>query len=86
MRNFPRPAYIPTMGGCSPKDEIILKPHLVKAPRQCIDYVLVHELAHLKHWSWIFCSFVTAFSLMRESVFHAGTRDPVPCGILGPNY
>ena len=36
-------------GSCSPSGEIILNPHLVKAPRPCIDYVLIHELAHLKH-------------------------------------
>jgi predicted metal-dependent hydrolase len=36
-------------GSCSPAGEVILNPHLIKAPRQCIDYVLVHELAHLKH-------------------------------------
>ena len=36
-------------GSCSPKGEIILNPHLIKAPRNCIDYVLIHELAHLKH-------------------------------------
>ena len=36
-------------GSCAPSGEIILNPHLVKAPRPCIDYVLVHELAHLKH-------------------------------------
>jgi predicted metal-dependent hydrolase len=34
---------------CSPSGEIIINPHLVKAPRECIDYVLIHELAHLKH-------------------------------------
>jgi predicted metal-dependent hydrolase len=36
-------------GSCSPKGEIILNPHLIKAPRPCVDYVLVHEMAHLKH-------------------------------------
>lgn len=36
-------------GSCSTKGEIILNPHLIKAPRPCVDYVLVHELAHLKH-------------------------------------
>lgn len=36
-------------GSCSAKGEIILNPHLIKAPRPCVDYVLVHEMAHLKH-------------------------------------
>lgn len=36
-------------GSCTPKGEIILNPHLIKAPRDCIDYVLLHELAHLRH-------------------------------------
>lgn len=36
-------------GSCTAAGEVILNPHLIKAPRQCIDYVLVHELAHLKH-------------------------------------
>lgn len=36
-------------GSCSPAGEIILNPHLIKAPRACIDYVVIHELAHLKH-------------------------------------
>lgn len=36
-------------GSCAPSGEIILNPHLIKAPRSCIDYVLIHELAHLKH-------------------------------------
>ncbi|NNJ67441.1 MAG: M48 family metallopeptidase [Boseongicola sp.] len=36
-------------GNCSPSGEIMINPHLVKAPRNCIDYVLIHELAHLRH-------------------------------------
>lgn len=35
-------------GSCSPKGEILLNPLLVKAPSQCIDYVIFHELCHLK--------------------------------------
>ncbi|MFW7269274.1 M48 family metallopeptidase [Gluconacetobacter sp. Hr-1-5] len=35
-------------GNCSPGGTITLNPHLVKAPRGCIDYVILHELCHLK--------------------------------------
>lgn len=35
-------------GSCSPKGELLLNPHLVKAPRACIEYVVAHELCHLK--------------------------------------
>lgn len=35
-------------GSCSPKGVILLNPHLVKAPRECVDYVITHELCHLQ--------------------------------------
>lgn len=35
-------------GSCSPAGELILNPQLVKAPRDCVDYVINHELCHLQ--------------------------------------
>ena len=35
-------------GSCSPKGSINISPVLIKAPKHCIDYVLVHEICHLK--------------------------------------
>lgn len=36
-------------GSCTPKGKIILNPELIKAPKGCIEYVVVHELCHLVH-------------------------------------
>lgn len=49
--NHPPPIRILTMqtqwGSCSPTGRLTINPHLVKAPRECIDYVILHELCHL---------------------------------------
>ena len=36
-------------GSCTPKGKIILNPELIKAPKACIEYVVIHELCHLIH-------------------------------------
>jgi predicted metal-dependent hydrolase len=34
---------------CTPKGKLILNPELMKAPKGCIEYVIIHELCHLVH-------------------------------------
>lgn len=43
LRNMPR-----RWGSCTVKGKIILNPELIKAPKGCIEYVLIHELCHTK--------------------------------------
>ncbi len=49
--NFRPPIRVLSMqtqwGSCSPNGRITLNPQLVKAPRTCIDYVILHELCHI---------------------------------------
>jgi len=49
----PKDLYIQNMskrwGSCTPKGKIILNPELMKAPKACIEYVIIHELCHLIH-------------------------------------
>jgi predicted metal-dependent hydrolase len=35
-------------GSCSPEGSILLNPALIRVPRHCIEYVIAHELCHLK--------------------------------------
>lgn len=37
-------------GSCTAKGKIILNPELIKAPKGCIEYVILHELCHLIHY------------------------------------
>jgi predicted metal-dependent hydrolase len=36
-------------GSMSPAGTLSLSPDLVRTPRECIDYVILHELCHLAH-------------------------------------
>lgn len=35
-------------GSCTASRKVLLNPELVKAPTECIDYVMLHELCHLR--------------------------------------
>jgi len=53
-----------TWGSCSSKGVITLNPHLVKAPAECIDYVIAHEVCHLREHNH-----GKAFYLLQEQLY-----------------
>jgi len=53
-------------GSCSPKGTLSLNPYLVKAPRECVDYVILHELCHLKEHNHSKKFYVLLSQLMPE--------------------
>jgi len=36
-------------GSCTASKRIIINTSLIKAPKKCIEYVIIHEMCHLKH-------------------------------------
>jgi predicted metal-dependent hydrolase len=38
-------------GSCTPNGKVILNVDLIRAPKGCIEYVIIHELCHLIHHS-----------------------------------
>ena len=38
-------------GSCSAQGNLVLNPHLVKASKDCIDYVILHELCHIAEYN-----------------------------------
>ncbi|GAA4012014.1 hypothetical protein GCM10022631_24930 [Deinococcus rubellus] len=38
-------------GSCTHAGQLTFNPLLVQAPKECIDYVLLHELCHVKEFS-----------------------------------
>ena len=53
-----------TWGSCSSQGVITLNPHLVKAPPECIDYVIAHEVCHLREHNH-----GKAFYVLQEQLF-----------------
>lgn len=49
IHNLSLKAMATRWGSCTPRGKIILNPELIKAPKGCIEYVIIHELCHLIH-------------------------------------
>ena len=70
-----------TWGSCSAKGVITLNPHLVKAPPECIDYVIAHEVCHLcEH------NHGKAFYLLQEQLYPGWREAKAQLGDQGHIY
>jgi predicted metal-dependent hydrolase len=47
-RGFELRAMPKRWGSCTPRGKIFLNPLLISAPKDCIDYVIIHELCHVR--------------------------------------
>jgi len=66
-----------TWGSCSAKGVITLNPQLIKAPPECIDYVIAHEVCHLKehnHGKVFYALQEQLYPPWREAKDHLRTR------------
>lgn len=53
-------------GSCTNQGNIILNPELIAAPKYCIDYVITHELCHLKERNHSQAFYKLLASVMRD--------------------
>ena len=66
-----------TWGSCSSKGVITLNLHLVKAPAECIDYVIAHEVCHLRehnHGKAFYALQEQLYPGWREAKAHLGDK------------
>ena len=70
-----------TWGTCSRAGIIRLNTHLVKAPPECLDYVVAHELCHLKYMNH-----GPRFYALQDAIFPDWARVRAHLRDFGPHY
>lgn len=62
-------------GSCSPAGVLLLNPYLIKAPARCVDYVLLHEICHLREHNHSKAFYILLESLLPNWETIKGTLD-----------